>query len=66
MPESELKPCPFCGGRAHLWRTTSRPREYQVSCEDCVKGKTDWVKTSKAAIETWNRRAEVTSDGTTS
>ena len=64
----ELKPCPFCGGKAEL-RTYQAYREgksWTVRCKKmCVvtcghrdeKGR--WRPTlKKEAIEIWNRRAE--------
>ena len=52
----KLKPCPFCGKPAHLWRTNIStyiecseysPRRHQV----CIIGKTD-----EAAAKKWNER----------
>ena len=54
--EIKLKPCPFCGAEAHLWRTNSatyiecskyNPRRHQVA----MVGNTD-----EAAVEKWNKR----------
>lgn len=53
---SELKTCPFCGAKAHKWRTNHRvyiecehydAREHQVE----VSGTTD-----EEAEDAWNRR----------
>lgn len=61
MAKYELKPCPFCGGKARLIYA------YQASAVKCQKCKV-WGKffhdhyeqgDSKAdAIEFWNRRAD--------
>lgn len=49
---SELKPCPFCGGKAEL--VTGAP-EYWVRCLTCGAG-TDTTASSKRATDNWNRR----------
>ena len=56
----ELKPCPFCGGEAHMIRdklTTSPKREiyYRVVCSKCpcVIGVFMY---EDEAVEAWNRR----------
>ena len=49
----ELKPCPFCGGRA----TLEGNDYFWVECTSCdamTRGSEDKQK----AIEAWNRRAE--------
>lgn len=58
MSKGELKPCPFCGNKALVWRTDHRT--YIECCnystlthQVCVSAETD-----KEAIEAWNRRAE--------
>ena len=52
----ELKPCPFCGGKATERRAVSYP-EFWVKC--CVCGAEGPVRgTPESAAEAWNRRAE--------
>lgn len=59
----ELKPCPFCGGKAELnvdpeaiADTEGRRWAYTVSCNRCcaVSG---LAYLPEKAIEAWNRRA---------
>ncbi len=58
MTDIELKPCPFCGGKATLY--TKTPYASYVKCQICG-AKTDLVKIStecssdERAIEVWNR-----------
>lgn len=67
---SERKLCPFCGGKADLWRAYGY-RGYFTYCECAVCGARsksfflgddlpeEWANTFPAlrAIEAWNRRA---------
>jgi len=59
MSEIKLKPCPFCGAPAFLWRTVNG---YKVSCEkDCVTipPRFDVSFTSPdEAVKHWNRRTD--------
>ncbi len=68
MPETKLKPCPFCGGEAMIIKRKSNAAGskfvYRVQCcadeEDgcsCIP-KTWNYYTKEEAIEAWNRRAE--------
>lgn len=60
-PEIELKPCPFCGGYAHL-DDPSEMGDYGVSCENCglfvMFGRDGECQTKEEAMEAWNRRAD--------
>ena len=53
----ELKPCPFCGGKAKIVVSTDyRDRHLRyVTCEQC-RVSTDFFLNDKAAAEAWNRR----------
>ena len=69
---AELKPCPFCGGRARTVGLSHGAEIYFVICSDCevevcrsihnvsladqIFLDPDIIK--NAAIEAWNRRAE--------
>ena len=57
--ETELKPCPFCGGKpfisARLPYFGETPT-VAVVCEKCNAASKHYVKEEKA-IEAWNRRA---------
>lgn len=62
MGNTELKPCPFCGGDAKLRDTTygNNISAYVVRCGnvDCdVRPTTSYFRVRKDAIERWNRRA---------
>ena len=54
---AELKPCPFCGGRASI---VLKGGSFFVYCNRCPGAVvTDYVHQSEEeAIEAWNRRAE--------
>lgn len=61
--EIELKPCPFCGGKAVDLVIGDTSRLTYVFCKECrARGATfgtcaTYCATDKA-IEAWNRRAE--------
>lgn len=52
----ELKPCPFCGGKAELkhWRWIGN--EYRIECLKC-ETKTQISNDYNMLVKTWNRRA---------
>lgn len=55
---SELKPCPFCGGKAKIGEVI--PDWFKAHCADdncigCNTGK--MYLTAQEAAESWNRRA---------
>ena len=57
---SELKPCPFCGGKAIVGEYDFRgAKHFDVWCGDdgrCARLRGAWP-TKEAAIAAWNRRA---------
>lgn len=57
----ELKPCPFCGGKARLF-ASSGVRVICTKCYASTKSLTDKLECSynvvEMVIEAWNRRAE--------
>lgn len=58
--EKKLKQCPFCGGKAELYRISSRwvvgctTSMQKCPCRPWTGGQTS----QEEAIEIWNRRAE--------
>jgi len=52
----QLLPCPFCGGKAHLFEDTLFQSPWVwVECLACA-AQTGQNATPQAAIEAWNRR----------
>lgn len=57
---AELKPCPFCGAKAFVWRTN---HQTYIQCElfDATTHGRHLIQvsgdTDTKAIEAWNRRA---------
>ena len=63
MEETELKPCPFCGGKATLIKSKTIftfADSFCVSCDednDCyVRTRTPFRLSKDEAISIWNRR----------
>ncbi len=58
----ELKPCPFCGGKAEIitWNTVGWAIVYGVMCLKCEVGIEGTFKnyTRAEAIEAWNKRVK--------
>jgi Lar family restriction alleviation protein len=55
---TELKPCPFCGGRAETDYGYYDYNWHGVHCVDCGAYVCTAEDGSQEAIEAWNRRAE--------
>lgn len=53
----ELKPCPFCGGKAGIYSLAKYEKE--AYCENCG-AVSNICMTKEEAVEAWNRRAERT------
>ena len=52
--EIELKPCPFCGGKAVM--IGEDDGMYQVVCPDCAGTIDDFYNEKEVAAEKWNER----------
>jgi len=55
MSEPQLKPCPFCGGKAKLIKNPSG--QYSVICQQCLNS-TIW-QSEENAIYCWERRTKM-------
>lgn len=61
MNNTELKPCPFCGGEAEVLHyetftiNFSSVYKYYVSCKKC-NANTDLKASIEDVIKAWNRR----------
>lgn len=53
---NNLKPCPFCGKRPILHRSTYSER-YRIICDAGCGAMTSSRASAEKAIESWNRRA---------
>lgn len=52
---AELKKCPFCGGKAELYKSFDYVNKYKVECAKCEMCSPNYNK-SEEAIKAWNRR----------
>ncbi len=57
MINTELKPCPFCGGKAYLDKVTDDYPNYVIRCWGCGVS-TQWCADKNKAVELWNRRVD--------
>lgn len=55
---SDLKPCPFCGGKAHTCGDEDQERVCWVMCPDCLASAGGNYPTMEEAITAWNTRAD--------
>lgn len=57
---SELKPCPFCGGKAVLLHTEGiyELSHFFVTCNSCGVETPRVCRTKEQACEVWNRRVD--------
>lgn len=51
---TELKPCPFCGGKSQVLNVV---HHYMVCCTKCY-GMIGLFDKERSAIKAWNRRAD--------
>lgn len=58
---TELKPCPFCGGKAQLIRLDV-DRDFYVKCLKCRVEQGRLYKSVRTATIAWNRRAGAPSE----
>ena len=56
---SELKPCPFCGGKARLNEYKDCEIWYEVWCDGCAV-RTEQYENEDEAVKVWNHRVERT------
>ena len=55
---NELKPCPFCVGKAEMLISEyeGSRKEYLVVCAECDGMVERWRETEEEVVEQWNRR----------
>ena len=57
--QNELKPCPFCGGMAHIEKYMQPKEEYRIMCMDCPTRFGRYAGLNKKeAIKAWNERID--------
>lgn len=56
---SDLKPCPFCGGKAYMFDTSGvfPFTQFRVICNNSCCMQSGFSDTREEAAEKWNRRA---------
>lgn len=57
---TELKPCPFCGGEAHVYETVNggTRKLYWIECLKCYAESPKSLDLPQDSIDAWNRRDE--------
>ena len=62
MPDTPLKPCPFCGESINLELKNKLARKlelaYRFECMECGGSTKIWRMDIQQAAEIWNRRSE--------
>ena len=60
MNNTELKPCPFCGGEAEMLKSPRCERKYVVICKNelCYASVGNYSFTKENAILAWNTRKD--------
>lgn len=60
--ENELKPCPFCGGKAEMevYTKYNGDNDCVVKCIKCGATVPIWHETEEEAARQWNNRFDVT------
>ena len=57
--QNVLKPCPFCGGMAHIVQYMQPKEEWRIMCMDCSARFGRYAGLDKKeAIKAWNRRVD--------
>jgi Lar family restriction alleviation protein len=57
METSNLKPCPFCGGKAEVWRAHENPkRKAWIACMERCAVITKEYDQTQDAVTAWNHR----------
>ena len=59
MTAPELKPCPFCGGAADIWRAHEGRTAWIACMGKCVVLVSKEYLSDDEAIAAWNRRADL-------
>jgi Lar family restriction alleviation protein len=71
MSKEELKPCPFCGGKAEMitrGNEATKKRSAEITCTSCratqitgaIRGSLEWCQDT--AIEKWNKRQSLSKE----
>ena len=55
MTETNLKPCPYCGGKAKLTDLKQAPESW-VECTECGARTRFFSNSEEAAVSAWNSR----------